>query len=368
MKGARRCFLSTCGTSLLTNGRAPHERSLVTRYSNAKRQEAIPSDDAATLVQIIAEVRVQLLSAEPQQVASMSAELNTLLRYYDGHPLPSHDAHLLLCTDTWLGEEAARLVADYLQAQDCSNSLVIRRRDLQTAELTSFQLALSELVRWFEENLPTYRAQGFQVVFNLTGGFKSVQGFLQALAPFYADEVVYIFESHAELLRIPRLPVRMATPEVLRKHLTMVRRLALGLPTATDPAVPEALLLTLDGQVSLSPWGELIWQQTRREIYREQLWPSPSPRLIYGPHFAESVRTLDADRLTTINERLDDLACFLERADKPNPNRLDFKPLRGRQRLPSTHECDAWADGDARRLFGHYQGGDFVLDLLDKKL
>ncbi|GAB4442420.1 MAG: hypothetical protein OHK0015_41010 [Chloroflexi bacterium OHK40] len=187
MKVARRCFLSTCGTSLLTNGRAPHERSLVTRYSNAKRQEAIPSDDAATLVRIIAEVRVQLLSAEPQQVASMSAELNTLLRYYDDRPLPPHDAHLLLCTDTWLGEEAARLVADYLQAQDCSNSLVTRRRDLQTAELTSFQLALSELVRWFEENLPTYRAQGFQVVFNLTGGFKSVQGFLQALAPFYAD-------------------------------------------------------------------------------------------------------------------------------------------------------------------------------------
>ena len=38
--------------------------------------------------------------------------------------------------------------------------------------------------------------------------------------------------------------------------------------------------------------------------------------------------------------------------------------------LPSTHELDAWADQDTRRLFGHFEedGKVFVLDKLDKAL
>lgn len=36
--------------------------------------------------------------------------------------------------------------------------------------------------------------------------------------------------------------------------------------------------------------------------------------------------------------------------------------------LPSTHEMDAWADLDAKRIFGHFEGGIFVLDKLEKGL
>jgi hypothetical protein len=34
----------------------------------------------------------------------------------------------------------------------------------------------------------------------------------------------------------------------------------------------------------------------------------------------------------------------------------------------STHEIDAWHDGGAKRIFGHYEGGVFVLDRLDEAL
>lgn len=364
----RHCFLSNCGTSLLTNGREALERQLVTKHSNARARADLPETDAEMLARIIDDVREQIQSADLPKISRMSAELNTLIRFGSGKPFVPQDAHLLLCTDTWLGEEAARLVETYLQRQGCVQTSVIRQKDLQTASLESFQLALSELVRWLEENLPDYRAKGFRIVFNLTGGFKSVQGFLQSLAPFYADEVVYIFESQSELLRIPRLPVRMIATEVIRDNLNTVRRIALGLQADMPLAVPEMLLLQIGSDIALSPWGELIWQQARRELYAEKLWPSPSPRLVFGPRFADAINKLARERVAILNERIDDLARFIERDDRPNPRRLDFKQLKSNRHLPSTHECDAWSDQDARRLFGHYEGPLFVLDELGKKL
>jgi CRISPR/Cas system-associated protein Csm6 len=66
------------------------------------------------------------------------------------------------------------------------------------------------------------------VVFNLTGGFKSVQGFLQAISSFYADETIYIFQFSSELLQIPRLPIKLDTQGIIDENLTIFRRLGLN--------------------------------------------------------------------------------------------------------------------------------------------
>jgi putative CRISPR-associated protein (TIGR02619 family) len=363
-------ILSTCGTSLLTNGRADQDRKLVSQYANCRTREqalARSQADVQRLDQMIADVQGHMQHATPDSARRLSAELNGLLTLYDGQPIPPADQHLLLYTDTWLGKVAAQIVADWLKQQG-GQAQVIRRCDLQTQDLESFQLALAELVRWCEEVLPGYRQAGYRIVFNLTGGFKSVQGFMQTLALFYADETVYIFESGSSLLRIPRLPVRMAATDEVRAHLPVFRRLSHQLPVATDELrpIPETLLMRVNGECALSPWGELVWQQARRDIYAERLYPPPSDRIRFGPRFEESVRGLPPERRRLVNERLDDLAACLERGE--NRNRLDFKPLRGNPRPPSTHECDAWADQDARRIFGHFEGDVFVLDALDKGL
>ena len=88
-------------------------------------------------------------------------------------------------------------------AQQGLTALFQRQRDLRTDSLDSFQMALSDLVRWCDEEVAVapYR-HSYRVLFNLTGGFKSIQGFLQILAQFYADETVYIFESGDVLLRM----------------------------------------------------------------------------------------------------------------------------------------------------------------------
>ncbi|MFV9504094.1 MAG: helix-turn-helix domain-containing protein [Oscillochloridaceae bacterium umkhey_bin13] len=161
---------------------------------------------------------------------------------------------------------------------------------------------------------------------------------------------------------------KMAVTETLREQITTIRRLALRLQGTAVTALPETLYLQIGDDAELSPWGELIWQQTRSELYAEQLWPSPSPLLVYGPRFADSIKKLAPDRRATINERIDDLARYLEHPDHPNVKRLDFKRLKHNPYPPATHECDAWADEGAKRLFGHYEGDRFVLDALDKHL
>ncbi len=361
--------LSTCGTSLLTNGRSNEERSLVNRYANAKTREEVTAksaEDVKRLDAIIADVQTRMRNASPDDAKRLSAELNGLLTFYDGQKIPGGDQHVLLCTGTWLGYEAASVVADWLRQHGGTVQEIKWQKDLQTSDLECFQVALADLVRWCEDCLPGYRQSGYHVVFNLTGGFKSVQGFMQTLALFYADETVYIFESGSALLRIPRLPVRMAATEEIKRNLRAFRRLANGLPVSDVSSIPETLLMHVADEYALSGWGELVWQQSKHDLYAERLYPPPGDRITFGPKFEESTRRLSPDRLRILNERIDDLTVYLEKGT--NRNRLDFKSLHGNPRPPSTHECDAWADQDAKRIFGHYEGSVFVLDELAQGL
>ncbi|MEF3272800.1 MAG: putative CRISPR-associated protein [Chloroflexus sp.] len=361
-------IVSTCGASVLTNKRADDERRLLNRYANARTRDDVARqspDEAARLDAIIADVSQRMTKATPDEAKRQSAELNGLLTFYGSGTIPAGDAHVLLCTDTWLGEVAADIVCNWLKQQG-GTAWVERQRDLQTENLESFQIALAELVQWCEETLLEWRHKGYYVVFNLTGGFKSVQGFMQTLASFYADETVYIFESGSSLLRIPRLPVRMDATDAIKSNLSVFRRLANKLPVAQVSGIPETLLMKVEQEYALSPWGELVWSQSRCALYAGGLHPPPSDRIRFSLRFKQSTDRLSPERYCILNERIDDLAVYLEQ--NINRKRLDFKPLRGDPRPPSTHERDAWADQDARRLFGHFEGKTFVLDALDKGL
>ncbi|PNK00579.1 hypothetical protein CEP12_18985, partial [Cylindrospermopsis raciborskii S14] len=97
-------------------------------------------------------------------------------------------------------EQTATLVEQWLRERGFTVNR-IRQTDLQTKDIESFQIALSDIVEFFENTIPGYRDSQHKIIFNLTGGFKSVQGFLQTLATFYADETIYIFETAKDLLR-----------------------------------------------------------------------------------------------------------------------------------------------------------------------
>lgn len=354
--------VSLCGTSCLTNLAGEH-RKLVVQYANASDPERIPPEDRDRVRGVISEARQTLQSAPLEQARKLSAEINSLAAYYRGDfSQAKGDQHFLIHTDTWLGQEAAKCIAGFLLRHV---SCVECRQfgGLRTDSMINFRAALGEMARWCEENVPRDK---MHVVFNLTGGFKSVQGFMQTLGLFYADERIYLFESSNELLRIPRLPVRMDAAEEVKKYLRPIRRLARGL--SPEAEVPELYTLEIDGEATLSEWGEIIWQQEKPRLYQERLWPEVSHCYRYGDQFKKQVETLPADRKAQINERMDELATHLERKDRPNPKSLNFKALEGDPHPPCTHELRAWSDRDAKRIFGWFDRDTFIVERLEKHL
>ena len=362
-------IVSTCGTSLLTNGVGPELRNLLTDFANQSKPEDAPVAPRQWIQRHLEARREEFVQeTDLKRLMELSAELNGVIRFYSGNLNVARDQHVLLATDTWLGEATARIVADVLERY--GHRVEVKRvRDLRTDDPDSFRWAMSELVAWCAETLKGYRDAGYRVVFNLTGGFKSVQGFMQALGMVYADESVYVFERTEHLLRLPRLPVQLDSEAILRRHLAVFRRIAAGLPVreAEVADVPESLVNVLDGQAAFSPWGELVWREAYRAVYGAGLLEPITPKLVAGPQFERSLEKLSPDQLRQINERLDQLARRLEEGETYNPRSLDFKKLKTPAQ-GSTHECDAWAEHGALRLFGHFERGDYRLDRLDKGL
>ncbi|MCA9258969.1 MAG: putative CRISPR-associated protein [Planctomycetales bacterium] len=364
--------LSPCGTSLLANSAQGDERRALIQQANAPSREEIASQQPSVLA-VVERACERLRASDAVDAARMSAEINAILQIYDGSlaSANSQDVHYLLCTDTWLGEVAGEAIAAWLRDHGLTVQ-VQRQVDLQTRDQQAFQASLADLAKWCEQTLPGYRASRFRIVFNLTAGFKSVQGFLLNLAMFYADEAVYIFESGDSLLRIPRLPVELNAEPIVASHLEAFRRLAMQLSVDARQIVdiPETLLLTVGEQVTLSEWGTLVWNRTRGQLYERKLHPPPSGRIVYGPQFERSVAGLSSERLYYINYRLDPLARFLEgeQNDRLNPRSLRFHALQGNPTPPSTHEFYAWSDRGAARVYGHFEGNLFVLDRLGEHL
>ncbi len=357
--------LTPCGTSILTNV-AGGNRGLVMKHANAKQWDAIPDEPRAALQEVVALAKRKLSTASLEEAKKASAELNTLIHLYD-HQLENHpsDLHFLLSTDTCMGRATAEIIQEWLKTRGL-NAQAYAPSDLQTADLQAFRLALSDIVRWCDETITPVR-QNYRVIFNLTGGFKSIQGFLQTLAQFYADETVYIFESAEGLLRIPRLPglPNSLEPEAnLREYLQPMRRLALGLTVVDSSALPDMFILELEGESGLTVWGDVVWKKARPAIYKETFWPPPSAQIRYSDAFEKEARHLDGNCWLDLNTRMDQLAAYLEMESHPNPNSLDFKPLKGKSKFPSTHEMDAWADKGGWRIFAHYDGDILVLDNL----
>ena len=360
--------ISSCGTSLLTKG-APRELlEILFRHANDEKGE-LPPEVRAAIDQRVLDVKGLL--GEVAQAKRQSAEINGIVSLYGAEfdALARRDVHMLLCTDTYQGRVCAQVVMEWLVARGIGAN-VVPLIGLTTRNVDAFHLGMQSLVTWLEEYVIPWRDQGQRITFNLVGGFKSVQGVLNTLGMFYADEIVYIFDSPgAELIRIPRLPIRLDAAGFIEEHLNVFRKLHLKLQPAADEirGMPEMLLdYGRDGTAALSVWGEVLFKRSQDTTYAQRLWPSPTDMIRFAPTFEASVQEIERDRMSHVNHRVDDLVRFL--TNGYNPPRLDFKGLRGNPVPPSTHECDAWADQGGYRIFMHYDGETLVLDDLARGL
>lgn len=355
----RLVLLSTCGTSLLTNGASAEDRAWLTKVANEVEV------DAARLTPIVEGRRESLKAADAPTRRKMSAELNGIGAVLDRYK-PKQLFHLLVHTDTALGKATADLVQEALGNQ----TDLVSASGLRTNDLASFRAALADLTKEIDSRIESWHARGWSVVFNLTGGFKSLNGYLQTLAMISADRCVFLFEGAPELMEIPRLPVRLAELEELREHALVFRRLHVGYAVEADAAkgAPESLLMEVDDAVGMSPLGEVVWGRHRATLFAEKVQSPLSKKVRVGDAVRRAFAGLEAGQKVQVNEAFDEFGAYMDGV-RPLPKSRTFKKLQGQPVPGSTHELYAWSDGATGRLFGHYDAeGVFVFDQLGKHL
>ena len=316
-----RFVLSTIGTSILTNlidrGNTNEGAwfGMLRDSANLKHDE-LPSETKEVINTLAERALEKLMKDNAVTNCRISAELNGIYGIYGGQlPTDSKDEHYLICTDTAQGQKTGELIKDFLEDKSFTVG-VVTPPQLSTQDPESFTTGTKELIKWLEDNVPWRRDSGYHVIFNLVGGFKSLQGYMNTFGAFYADEVIYIFESPtADLIKIPRLPIKIDTA-LIENHLTEFALMDAGklYPTAKLQGIPETLLEFVEENgamyAGLSAWGELLWHRTKSDLLSEELLPFP--RLGYQQSFMNDCKNLNNQQWTKLQETLAKVAAALE--------------------------------------------------------
>lgn len=288
----RRVIISTVGTSLLTNqidrnnNQEKDWYGLLRDSANLKGEEIENEQIIEIILTLQERASNKLKTAKNQVIRRLSAELNGIYGIYqDKLERGKQDIHILIATDTEQGKVTAEIVEAYLQDKGISNTSIYSPQGLSTSSTTAFTTGIDDLIVWLKKNIKSYQEQGYKICFNLVGGFKSLQGYLNTIGMFYADEIIYIFEGvGAELITIPRLPISIDR-HALKPHLVNLALLNAGAALSPREArgIPEALIAEIDNQITLSTWGNLIWEECKDEFLSASLLDFP--RLEYRDTF-----------------------------------------------------------------------------------
>ncbi|MEH2054174.1 MAG: CRISPR-associated protein [Nostoc sp.] len=279
----RRVIISTIGTSLLTNqiNRAnPDEKDWYSHLRDtANLNEDKTPEDVKQIIAILKQrADEQLSGAKISLIRRASAELNGIYGIYqDNFSQGKEDIHFLIATDTAQGKTTAKIVEDFLRKQGLNNTSTFTPSGLSTASTEAFSLGIDALIVWLQDTIPQLKRDKYKIYFNLVGSFKSLQGYLNTIGMFYADEIIYIFEGEkSDLITIPRLPIAVDA-SLIKPYALQLALLdtGAGLSANETVGIPETMLAEVDGKMTLSTWGQLIWNQCKDDLLSEEANKNP---------------------------------------------------------------------------------------------
>jgi putative CRISPR-associated protein (TIGR02619 family) len=321
-----RLVISTVGTSILTNQINMRTESdwfeLLEARANDKRFDG--EDILEAIEELTYRAKQKLINDDYDRIRSASAELNGIYGLYrDRLNEGSQDMHWLIATDTAQGQVSAELIRDFLR----ENHLVVdihTPRDLSTASTESFTSGIDELLKWFDEIIPGYRDSGYDICFNLVGGFKALQGYVNTIGMFYkANEIIYIFEgsSKKEVITIPRLPIQVDLSVI--KPVQFALMAEGGWVNLSElEGVPDTLILKTGDEAILSHWGRLTWNNSKRGFLSGNLLAFP--KLEYQESFQRDYEgTRSQEDRVKLQETLAKVSYILEKGNN------DTAPLKG---------------------------------------
>jgi len=308
----RKFVLSTVGISVLLNVLDSSEEAWRQQLNRAANERQLADELAHKVDELVERAKALLCEGDVQKNRRLSAELNGLYGIYQGNlSAGKSDMHYLVATDTALGRKAADVICAFLRENGLNVDVYVPD-DLSTADPSTFSRGMKDLIHWCENTIPGYRDAGYRVVFNLTAAFKSLQGYLNIMGMFYADEMVYIFETGSQLLSIPRLPLQIDI-NALRESRMELAMMAQGhiFPFEQVASIPDGLL-EIDNQESatLSDWGALVWNRVRQDLLGGDLLPFP--RLQYTDTFRRDFKDAARKDRAELQEVLAKVSGILE--------------------------------------------------------
>lgn len=329
----KKLIISTVGTSLITNPAKKEEVDLLYKNSNFNERDC-PLEVKEIINKLFPEIVKKLDQIDNHSIRRTSAELNGIYGIYNEHlENNNQDLHYLISTDTYQGIKSAEVIKNFLQKKGIAAD-IFTPSNLSTKSKDDFSTGVKELLKWCEDVIQNYKSNGYQIIFNLTGGFKSLQGVMNTIAMFYADKIVYIFESPlAELIEIPRLPI-VLDQLPFEKYRTQILLLQNNKVYEVKEfgSFPETLIDIVDNKVMLSVWGELFWNQIKYNLFIEL---PDLPYISYDTQFTDKYnREVDRKIRYNLLETIAKVSVILEdnqgNAQKLTGGGLQFSPLESR--------------------------------------
>ena len=316
---SQKIVISTVGTSLFTNQiNRETEGDWFRKLSSCSNLSLadIPSEVLEIIETLTNRATEKLTEDNVATIRRASAELNGVYGIYnDDINLGKQDLHYLVVTDTAQGKATGEIIKDFLLDRGLSANVYVPP-GFSTASTASFSEGIDKLLVWLREDIYASYHHTHQIYFNLVGGFKSMQGYMNTLGMFYADAIIYIFEGkNSELITIPRLPVSIKvdrdTIEPYKLQLALMNAGA-DLKVSAAQGIPEALVYVVDDEMTLSTWGKLVWGECKDEILAQKLLSFP--RLNYEPSFIEDYnKTKDKNKRVKLQETLARTSQLLDR-------------------------------------------------------
>ncbi len=325
-------IISTIGTSLLTN-QVDRKNSDEQLWQKELRDEANASEvETSTHVKILVDTLKQRAEAKLQQgkksARAASAELNGIYGVYgDELAQAKQDVQWLIATDTCQGQVTARIVEDYLKQQGVTQLQIYTPPGLSIKSTESFTEGMDDLIVWLQETIAPLRDR-YQVIFNLVGSFKSLQGYMNTIGMFHADEIIYIFEGEgSQLIKIPRLPIEVDHQSLAPHAIALALAEVGSISNQAAEGIPEMMLGSIDDRKVLSTWGLLIWQNIQQKLLAQDLLAFP--RLQYAQTFKDDyARVKDPTERKKLQLILAKISSVLEHTKGDNSGLKSFNYTR----------------------------------------
>lgn len=295
-----RLVISTVGTSVLTNQIDPdidgndwYERLQQTANYTDNEIQHYPE-----IEQIISELKEraekELYSYDTEKIRKASAELNGIYGLYNEQiEQDILDTHLLVTTDTAQGRVAAEVVESFLKSKGLTNISTHAHSGLSTASSDIFVEGMAKLIPSMQKIIKDCKNSRYTICFNLVGGFKALQGYFNTIGMFYADEIIYVFEGSNQLIKIPKLPIKVDLSKIEPYKVQLAMMDVGQISTSWEEAkkVPQEWIFVDGQEMTLSAWGQLLWEQCKEELLSQKLLKFP--KIDYKSSFYDDYKKIE---------------------------------------------------------------------------